>query len=109
SSSDRYFRSIMRQETVWALLHARDHVFVSPGQQINCIREQFERIAVLSDRITLGGDSQALDEAWRRLLAVQRLLMETCDQVPSYSPPRTRVCFFFSRVFSFVKNIGVVA
>src|SRR5689334_15376120 len=80
ASTSRYFRELLSQERVWALLNERDHRFIAPGQQLSSIRDQLNRVAAIAEEMKTGQPtaraSKYAKEAFERLVAVQSLLFE---------------------------------
>lgn len=86
AATNRHFRAFFRQEQIWAALNQRDHPFIPPGQQIVCVRAQLIAVRELMGRME-SGRTQALraaNECLARLIALQSLLLELPDEMPSF-------------------------
>lgn len=85
ASTSRWFRSLLSQQRVWALLDARDHVFIPVGQQLSCIRDQLRIIQALAYDVKHAPAPEARTaavESLARLTALQSLLGETHQVAP---------------------------
>ena len=78
SGTCRHFRQLLRDETVWRMLHARDHPFLTHDTAFESIGSQFLLLPLGVQPTPV----HRLREARDRLLAVQSLLMETHVQSP---------------------------